>query len=145
MKSAWFSTILLTAVFSLALFGCKKNDNDDNGPRTGVGAGKGEGGTNTITVYPLHNGVRIDSCVIYVKYNTEVNPLNRAGYDDSIKCTRDEFGKSFATFTDLRKGTYLFYGYGWDNVRSQTVEGSRVYYSTTDRTSTNLDLQLHAK
>jgi hypothetical protein len=144
MKSAWFSSILLTAVLSLAIFSCEKNDNDDNISRNGTGAGKGSGGNITLRVIPVHDSVYVDSCMVYVKYNSETNPTILSGYDDSVKC-KIENGKPVATFYELRKGTYLFYAYGWDIIRSQTVVGSRVYYATTERTTTDLELQTHAK
>lgn len=145
MKSAWFSTILLAAVSSLAFIGCEKNDDDVNGSRMASGAGKGSGGNNTINVYPIQKGIYIDSCIVYVKYNTEIAPLDRAQYDDSVVCVLNEDMKPVATFYELRKGTYTFYAYGWDRVRSQTVVGSRVYKSVTERTTTNLELEVYPK
>ena len=65
-------------------------------------------------------------------------------YDDSVKC-KMENGKPVAIFYELRKGTYLFYAHGWDLVRSQTVEGSRVLYATEERTTNVVELQVFAK
>lgn len=136
MKFSWFSTILI-AGFSVAIFSCSKND--DNNSTTVSVAGKG--GTTTLHVVPQHNGVNVDSCMVYLKYNTDVIPANLNQYDDSIKCSKLN-GVPVAAFTNLKKGQYLVFARGWDIVRSQTVSGSRPYTITTDNTTATLELQL---
>lgn len=144
MKSAWFSTIILITVCSIAIFSCKKDDDKKTTTTAPLGAGKGDGGNITYRITPVHDNVNIDSCWVYVEYNSEFDQPQTNLYDDSVKC-KVENGKPVATFSELRKGTYLFYAIGWDLVRSQTVEGSRVLYATEERTTNVVDLQLHAK
>lgn len=143
MKFGWLSSALLTAVLSCALVSCDKDD-DDKKPETNLGPGKGDGGNITYRIIPVHDGVYIDSCKVYVKYGTETEPEKINQYDDSLICVKEN-GKPVATFYELRKGTYLFYAAGWDLVRSQNVEGTRVVYANEERTTTTVDLQVFAQ
>lgn len=144
MKSAWFSTIILITVCSVAMLSCDKEEEKKPTPTTTLGAGKGDGGNITYHITPIHDGIYIDSCKVYVEYNSEVDQPKTNMYDDSVTCKVID-GVPVAEFKDLRKGTYLFYAHGWDLVRSQTVEGSRVLYATQERTTNVIELQLHAE
>jgi len=137
MKFSWFSTVLI-ASFSVAIFSCSKDDDNNNTTAVSVA---GKGGTTTLHVVPQNNGVNVDSCMVYLKYNTDVVPANLNQYDDSVKCaTLDNV--PVAAFPNLKKGQYLVYAKGWDIVRSQTVSGSRPYSITSDNTTATLELQL---
>lgn len=137
MKPAWIFRLFLTGVIVVALFGCKKDKN--NTEVTAPVAGKG--GTATLRIIPVHTGLDIDSCMIYLKYNADTYPEK---FDDSFKC-KVEDGRPVATFTNLKRGQYYIYGYGWDIVRSQTVIGSRPYYITTNNTSYTVELETTMK
>lgn len=145
MKFGWFSSIILAALLSVVVFGCKKVDDKDKTPNpVPLGAGKGDGGNITFRIVPMHDGVEVDSCKVYIKYDDEVAPERTNLYDDSLICVQEN-GKPVATFYELRKGTYLFYADGWDLIRSQAVEGDRVVLADQERTIHTLELQLHAK
>ncbi len=99
--------ILPSVIAMLALvgaFSCSKGGDD---PEVA-----GKGGNAILKVTPRHHGKQIDSCTIYLKYNTVDQPSNGV-YDDSAKCIQIG-GLPVATFSGLRKGTYYIYGYGWD-------------------------------
>ena len=67
---------------SMAAISCNKNDDDDVQVATDDPIVAGKGGPATLYVIPQHNEFDIDSCRIYLKYNTGTKPLNGA-YDDS--------------------------------------------------------------
>jgi len=80
----------------------------------------GKGGNATLLVTPQHHGKNIDSCTIYIKYNTLDAPTT--AYDDSAICTMSN-GKPIASFSGLRKGDYYLYGEGYDPAILQQVAG----------------------
>src|SRR5690606_13659821 len=88
---------LLICSLSIAAISCNKNDDDDIvEPVTDEPIVAGQGGPATLFVTPQHKGFNIDSCTIYLKYNTSTMPLNGA-YDDSAKVTMVD-GKPTARF-----------------------------------------------
>lgn len=68
--------------------------------------------TFTLNVIPKHHGRAIDSCTVYIKYNTVDAPANGI-YDDSVRCV-PVGGVSTAVFRSLKRGSHYLYGYGWD-------------------------------
>ncbi len=132
MRSAWVSRLFLTGIVATALFGCNDDDKQIMPEPTPVA---GKGGSATVYVSPMHNGVRPDSFMVYLKYNSDAFPTQ---FDDSAKCYPVD-GKSTATFTNLKRGQYFIYGRGWDIIRSQTVAGSRSYYVDKDNTVYTVD------
>ena len=107
------SLLVLVSAITLSVFSCKRPD--DN-----IG---GKGGKATLKVTPQHHGNNIDSCTIYIKYNSQTPPsATTDGYDESMVCIM-EGGNPVATFTELKKGRYYIYGYGWDPAVSQNVKG----------------------
>lgn len=109
----YFKTIL-PVLFAASLVSCERKE-----PEPVIVAGKG--GNATLNVTPQHHGRNIDSCTIYIKYNTLDKPSNST-YDDSAKCMQVN-GKPVATFSGLKKGNYYLFGYGWDPQISLNVKG----------------------
>lgn len=109
--------IFLLLAVPLLFFSCKKGT--DEAPPIG-----GAGGLATLKITPRHHGRQIDSCMIYVKYNTLNPPPADSSYDDSARCILIN-GVPTATFGNLKKGNYYFFGYGWDPLLSppQAVRG----------------------
>lgn len=110
--------IILASLLMLTI-GCKKPD--DN-PSIG-----GKGGNATLKVTPRHHGRQIDSCTIYIKYNS-VDAPSDGRYDDSAQTVLIS-GIPVATFAGLKAGNYYLYGYGWDPTLSppQHVKGGYAY------------------
>ena len=110
--------ILLAGLICFAA-GCKKDDD-----------------TATLRVTPRHHGRQIDSCTVYIKYNT-VNPPADGRYDDSAKCIPVN-GLPVATIGGLKKGNYYLYGYGWDPQLTppKAVKGGQSYPVQEETTQT---------
>lgn len=116
--------VLLFALMSvLAIAACKRDE-----PIEPASAGKG--GNATLKITPTHHGVAIDSCTVYIKYNTQDAATS---YDDSVKCIPDN-GVPTATFTGLKKGNYYLYGKGWDASISMEVVGGLPYVISEETT-----------
>ncbi len=123
MKSNWFGAILLAGLFSVIFFSCVK-DEEDAKPATNtttVNHIGGKGGNATLKVIPQHNGIDVDSCYIYIAYNTLDTTKN---YDDSGYCYREN-GRPTVTFRNLKAGNYYIAGKGWDLYKSVIVTGVR--------------------
>lgn len=123
--------MLAPVLLLLAAVSCRK---DDNNPEP-----SGKGGKATLQATPQHHGKNIDSCTIYIKYNTMDAPSN-GQYDDSAVCVQVG-GKPVATFTQLKKGPYYLYGRGWDPSISQNVVGGTPY-TIADTTATTYALNV---
>lgn len=91
----------------------------------------GKGGNAIINVYPQHHGVasNMDSCVIYVKYNTLDAPADGI-YDDSVICPPPMNSLELGTFSGLKNGNYYFFCRGYDYSISQRVKGGLPYTVT---------------
>lgn len=135
MRLAWLSKALLIAVCTVSIISCEKKIDDSTPKKTTTVAGKG--GDNTLLITPVHDSVNVDSCMVYIKYNTDVTPVT---FDDSAKCKMVS-GKPVATFKELKQGQYFIWGKGWDLIRSQTVTGSVPYTITTMGTAVEVTLQ----
>jgi len=109
---------LIPILLLLAVASCRKDDNNPSEP-------SGKGGNATLQATPQHHGKNIDSCTIYIKYNTSDAPAD-GKYDDSAVCVPIS-GKPVATFTQLKKGPYYLFGKGWDPSISQGVIGGTPY------------------
>jgi hypothetical protein len=132
MKFVWFNQTILLAVFVLAMTACKKRGDQYVPVPDNTHAGKG--GNATFKITAQHAGVDIDSCEVFLKYNSSIPP--NGPYDDSAWCTISDQKPPVVTFPGLRKGDYFIYIKGWDLFKSQTVYGSRFYTITTDTTAT---------
>ncbi len=135
MKSALLSRyLLLLAAVILVGTGCKKLKRTENSttvtvtPNGTPTSTAGKGGNASFRITPDHNGIGIDSCLVYIKYNASVIPVN-GQFDDSVWAVREE-GKTtgpIAEFKELKPGNYYVYGKGWDLVRSVHVHGGLPY------------------
>jgi hypothetical protein len=124
MKLGKAAVSWLLVVFFMA--GCMKAED----VRMAIGP-SGKGGIAVIKATPLHGVVLVDSCMIYIKYNTTSQPINNV-YDDSARCI-PEAGKPVAIFTQLKPGYYYLYGKGWDG---KAVKGGTGWL-ISDTISTN--------
>jgi len=96
---------------------CKKKDKDS----------AGTGGNTTFVVAPQHHGKPIDSCTVYLKYNTMDAPgTGTSNYDISAKVMMVN-GEPVATFPGMKKGQYYVFGSGYDPAISQGVIGGIPY------------------
>lgn len=128
MKSALLSRFLiLLAVTVLAGVGCKKLDHTSNSTVVTVTPDQppkpiaGQGGTASFRVIPNHDGVDVDSCKVYIKYDAAVVPIDKV-YDDSAWAKMVD-GKPVASFDGLKPGNYYIFGNGWDIITSEHVHG----------------------
>jgi|SRR5690606_34181696 len=112
-----FKTMAAVAALLIFTTSCKDREEKDE-----VNIG-GKGGDATIEATPQHHSLNIDSCTIYIKYNTKELPST---FDDSAKCVM-KGGKPVATFTNLKKGDYYLYGKGWDPSIIENVKGGIPY------------------
>lgn len=118
------SAITLSAVLVvLTLSSCERKDD------TNIA---GKGGMAVLKVTPQHHGTNIDSCTIFLKYNSKELP---SSFDEEIKCVMEN-GKPVATFNELKKGDYYVYGKGWDPDISQQVVGGIPYTISDEQTYT---------
>ena len=117
--------VICFSISVLLLAACKRNE-----PIVPDSAGKG--GDATLKVIPKHHGVTIDSCTVYIKYNTQDAATS---YDDSVKCIPDN-GVSTAIFSGLKKGNYYLYGKGWDASINLEVKGGLPYVISEEATLT---------
>lgn len=113
-----FQRQLLIAFFScILLVSCKP---EEDIPPVELG---GKGGNGILKVTPKHHSSEIDSCTIYIKYNSlDVATV----YDDSAKVVQVN-NSPVATFGGLKKGHYYLYGKGWDTSINEAVMGGLPY------------------
>lgn len=88
----------------------------------------GKGGSAVVKAMPKHHGTSIDSCMVYIKYNSQ--DVSSA-YDDSVKCMQVD-SVSTATFSGLKAGQYYLYAKGWDAGIGETVIGGLPYTITQE-------------
>lgn len=137
MKPLRFNKMLLAAALSLlAVTGCK--DKEDVMPEE-VAIG-GKGGNATINIMPQQNYADVDSCMVYIKYNTLDMPL---AYDDSTWVVTPKNGRPTGTFSKLKKGNYYLYAYGWNKYNSEIVGGGIPYTVSTDYVNANIELPVY--
>ncbi len=145
MKSALLSRyLLLLAAVILVGAGCKKIKRTENSVTVTSTTGQapkptgGKGGNASFKITPNHNGIDIDSCKVFIKYDASVVPVN-GQYDDSVWAVRDDKNITkppVATFSGLKPGNYYIYGEGWDIIRSQHVQGGLPFIIIQDNTNT---------
>lgn len=123
-RIAAYITIASVAIFSLT--SCDRN-------KTEVA---GKGGSTTLKVIPQHHGENIDSCTVYIKYNTQEMTT---AYDEEVKCVMEN-GNPVATFTGLKKGDYYIYGKGWDKKIEKDVIGGIPYKIQEDNKTLNINV-----
>ncbi|MCB9047759.1 MAG: hypothetical protein H6550_16610, partial [Chitinophagales bacterium] len=123
-------TLILAAVTFLGV-GCKKIKTTRNSNTVTITTPGGDnvqpkptagpGGNAGFRVTPNHNGIDIDSCMVYIKYDAAVVPVD-GKYDDSVWCKMMD-GKPVGSFDGLLPGNYYLLAKGWDLIRSQKVKG----------------------
>ena len=131
MKPRFFYLTAIIAVLSIAA--CKKREE----PVTTTTDVAGKGGSATIKATPKHHIKYIDSCTVYIKYNTLDLPsgvFSASQYDDSVVCVKINDSVSVGTFTSLKKGKYFLYGKGWDKKGPYAVAGGLPLTITADST-----------
>lgn len=142
MKSLLSRYLMLLAAVILIGTGCTKikqrensvtiTETPSNGTPVNVG---GKGGNATFRLTPVHEGLNIDSCMLYIKYDASVIPFN-GKFDDSVWAVKAADGTPVGTFTGLKPGKYYLYGKGWDLVRSLKVKGGLPYVIPQEQKAT---------
>lgn len=143
MNSNMFNRfILLIAAFAVVGTGCRKIEQSSSSTTVTVTPedktvvpDAGKGGNATLQIVPVHDGLQIDSCTVYIKYNTGVVP-GQGNYDDSAIAYVNEDGTPIARFTGLKTGNYYLFGRGWDIIRSQKVRGGLFFVVEEERATT---------
>ena len=92
---------------------CEKDKNEE--PKLDAG----KGGTATLKLTTQHHSAYIDSCMVYIAYNT-LDAVEE--FDDSMKVSLID-GKPQAIFTNLKNGDYYVYGEGYDPGIFEGVKG----------------------
>ncbi len=113
MRKQVFTSVFITLTVC-SIISCNRKENEEIA---------GKGGSATLKITSQHHGKNIDSCTIYIKYNTLDAP---SSYDDSVRCVLVD-GKPVATFNQLKKGKYYLFGRGWDPSIVQAVRGGIPY------------------
>jgi hypothetical protein len=118
-------TILTAIALSAsAISSCVRSEPEPAGPVDIAG----KGGNASIIAIPKHHFKYIDSCTVYIKYNTLDKPsqnFNPSQYDDAVKCVKINDSAWASTFSGLKKGNYYIYGIGRDNSLDTTVVGGK--------------------
>src|SRR6185312_9044122 len=104
MKTRIIPVLLFFAFGLLPAESCKK-------PATPVTTIGGKGGNCTVTVTPEHHGLFVDTCTIYIKYNSLNVPANGI-YDDSMLCVMSDT-IPIAVFAGLKLGDYYLFARGY--------------------------------
>lgn len=104
-------------VLSVIAFSCVRKQPVD---RPAVAPVAGKGGMVKLVIEPTFSGTHVDSCMIYLKYNTTSRPADSVQYDDSM-WVQNNNGK--ATFDSLKRGDYFIAARGYDPVSTETVIG----------------------
>lgn len=120
-------TLLLSlmSIILLSVNGCKKK------PSAGLG------GNANLKISARHHAFNIDSCTIYIKFNSSEAPDNLSDYDLSQQVAMDTGGNSYTIFKGLKKGDYYIFAYGWDPAISENVKGG-IPYTIADETDIDI-------
>jgi hypothetical protein len=119
--------IILSSTILILLFGsCKKK------PSAGLG------GQANLKVFAYHHSLPIDSCKIYIKFNTS-ELVSIGEYDISQSIATDSNGDSYTIFSGLKKGDYYIYGEGWDPSIFNNVKGG-IPYTVKEETTQNVSV-----
>jgi hypothetical protein len=86
----------------------------------------GLGGNATLVIKPVHHGLPIDSCKVYVKFNSK-EAVTIDQYDLSMRVAKNYLMIPVAVFENLKKGDYYIYGEGWDPSIFSYVKGGMPY------------------
>lgn len=111
--------IAIACLLLLSNTGCKKK------PSGGLG------GQANLKINAFHHTAPIDSCMVYIKFNTSEAPSDDQ-YDLNQAFTKDTDGNSYTVISGLKKGDYYLFARGWDPSISQTVKGGIPYTISTE-------------
>ncbi len=104
-KIKTITLVLLCSIFISSIYSCKK---------------EGPGGKSTIKGVVKHHSKAIANATVYIKYGATDFPGTNAGdYDAQVAADAD----GNYMFTDLVKGDYYLYGYGYDASILEYVKG----------------------
>ena len=92
----------------------------------------GLGGSANLKVRAVHHNANIDSCTIYIKFNSS-EAVDLSEYDVSQVLKADTNGNSYTVFEGLKSGNYYLFAQGWDPSISQNVKGG-IPYTIVDET-----------
>ena len=118
---------LFSAAMLLLAAGCNKKDE--------IIHTAGKGGKATVRVKPINQIRIIDSCVVYVTYNS-----NEAGIANDSVVQRLNNNEAIATFPQLRFGNYYFDVHAWDAVAQKTLRGGIGCVVAPEDSSLNLEI-----
>jgi hypothetical protein len=107
--------VAIVGISFLSVMGCKKKSS------------AGLGGSANIKISAKHHAANIDSCTIYIKFNSSEAPANLSEYDLSQQLALDANNNSNTIFTGLKTGDYYIFAYGWDPAISANVKGGIPY------------------
>jgi hypothetical protein len=90
----------------------------------------GKGGKATLRVSMGHDEELSKDGTIYIKYNSDDMPANKA-FDDSAVIKTGE-GKPAAVFSELKAGKYFLFGKGYDPNHADEIKGGAKYTITKE-------------
>ena len=99
-------------------------------------ADAGKGGSATLTVTPEHHGEFVDTCTVYIKYNTQDAPANGL-YDDSAVCTLVN-ATPVATFSGLKNGNYYLLAMGYHSLYTPPYVKGGIKYTIAAQSPFNV-------
>ncbi|MEZ5018397.1 MAG: hypothetical protein R2800_15155 [Flavipsychrobacter sp.] len=102
------------------------------------------GGNATINIIPRYLNKDIDSCVVYVYYNSKRAPESIFQYNNNM-VAKPSGGRPTASFKGLKLGDYYFYGEGYDASRNWVLRGGATFkvVDSIPGTSYTVLLDLH--
>lgn len=102
------------------------------------------GGNATINIIPRYLNKDVDSCVVYIYYNSKRAPELMSQYDNQ-SATTPATGRPTASFSGLKLGDYYFYGEGYDAANNWVLKGGATFkvIDSIPGTSYTVLLDLH--
>lgn len=119
-------SLFLLLSFALFIFSCKKKSS------------AGLGGNANLKVTAIHHAAVIDSCKVYIKFNSS-EAVSLGEYELSEWVKKDSLGNSYVLFKGLKKGEYYIYGEGYDPSILNTVKGG-IPYTIEEETDMSINL-----
>ena len=123
MKQTLFIFLLSIAILYT---GCKK--------KTSAGLG----GNANLKITAIHHAAVIDSCKVYIKFNSS-EAVTIGEYELSEWIKKDDQGNSYIIFKGLKKGDYYIYGEGYDPSILNNVKGG-LPYTINEETDISINL-----
>lgn len=100
----------------------------------------GKGGKATLRVTPRHHLRNLDTCVVYIYYNSK---QMRSSFDDTAYVKYID-GRSMVIFDSLKRGDYFLYakGLNYDIEDSNKTVTGGAYFTVIDSVDRTYDLYL---